>query len=152
MFLLYVILWIILNGKVTLEIVLFGLIIAAGLYWFICRYMDYSPKTDLKILKNLFYGLCYIGVLLWEIVKANLTVIKLVYTQKYEVEPVVVTFKTDLKSEVSRFVLANSITLTPGTITVTMEGNEFCVQCLDREMAQGLKDSIFVRLLQRIEA
>ncbi len=152
MFLLYVVFWIILNGKITLEIILFGFGIAAALYWFICKYMNYNPKTDLKILKNLIFGLGYIGVLIWEIVKANLVVIKLIYTQKYEVEPVVVTFRTDLKSETARFVLANSITLTPGTITVTMEGNEFCVHCLDREMADGLKDSIFVHLLRKMEA
>lgn len=152
MFLLYFALWIVFNGRVTLEIVLFGLVIATVLYWFICKYMNYNPKTELKILKNFFCGLCYAAVLLWEILKANLFVMKLIYTEKYEVEPALVVFHTDLKSETARFVLANSITLTPGTITVTLEGDEYCVHCLDREMAEGLENSIFVRLLKKMEA
>ena len=47
--------------------------------------------------------------------------------------------------------LANSITLTPGTITVKLSGDEFSVHCLDKSLAVGLSDSIFVKLLMRIE-
>ena len=49
-------------------------------------------------------------------------------------------------------VLANSITLTPGTITIRMEGNEFYVHCLDKEFAEGMESSIFVELLSKMEA
>ena len=49
-------------------------------------------------------------------------------------------------------VLANSITLTPGTITVNLEGNEFYVHCLDKEFAEGMEQSIFVELLEKMEA
>ena len=47
--------------------------------------------------------------------------------------------------------LANSITLTPGTITVSVEGNRFCVHCLDWELADGVEDSVFVELLKEME-
>ena len=47
--------------------------------------------------------------------------------------------------------LANSITLTPGTITVALEDNEYTVHCLDRRFGEGLADSSFVRLLHKIE-
>ena len=49
-------------------------------------------------------------------------------------------------------VLANSITLTPGTITVGLEGQEFYVHCLDKELAEGMENSIFVELLEKMEA
>ena len=46
MFLLFLGFWILLNGRFTWEILLFGLVIAAAVYWFICRFMDYSLKKD----------------------------------------------------------------------------------------------------------
>ena len=46
---------------------------------------------------------------------------------------------------------ANSITLTPGTITVSLSDDEYVVHCLDKELAQGIDSSVFVELLKRIE-
>ena len=51
----------------------------------------------------------------------------------------------------ARIALANSITLTPGTITVSLENNEFLVHALNRNMAEGLQESLFERLLKRME-
>ena len=44
MYVIFFLLWIIFNGRVTTEIVLFGLVISASLYWFICKFMDFSPR------------------------------------------------------------------------------------------------------------
>lgn len=52
----------------------------------------------------------------------------------------------------AKVILANSITLTPGTITVSVEGDVFCVHCLDKELAEGIENSVFVQLLERMEA
>ena len=49
-------------------------------------------------------------------------------------------------------VLANSITLTPGTITVAMEEDELTVHALDVSLAAGMDDSVFVHMLRRMEA
>ena len=90
-------------------------------------------------------------VLVREIVKANYAVMKLILSSRYEIEPVIVKFKTDLKTTPARILLANSITLTPGTITVSLEGDEYVVHCLDKELAKGINSSIFVTLLSRLE-
>ena len=47
--------------------------------------------------------------------------------------------------------LANAITLTPGTITVTLEGSEYTVHCLDESMAEGIQDSEFVKYILKFE-
>ena len=52
---------------------------------------------------------------------------------------------------VALVVLANSITLTPGTITVELEGRELAVHCLDRSFSKGMAGGDFVKLLHRIE-
>ena len=67
------------------------------------------------------------------------------------VEPILVHFTTNLKTSTAKTLLANSITLTPGTITVTLEDNEYVVHCLDKSLAYGMDDSIFVKLLTEIE-
>ncbi len=75
----------------------------------------------------------------------------MIMSSRYELEPVVVRFRTDLKTAPARILLANSITLTPGTITVSLEENEYVVHCLDKELAKGINNSLFVTLLKRLE-
>ena len=151
MYLLFWVLWVVFNGKFTLEIALIGIVIAAIMYLFICKYMDYNPKTEIRIMKNFGRGLHYAFVLVCEIWKANFKVMYLILSSKIEVEPVIIYFKTKLKKETSKVALANSITLTPGTITVTLEEDAYCVHCLDKEFAEGIDSSIFVTLLTKME-
>ncbi len=75
----------------------------------------------------------------------------MIYSAEYEPEPAIVHFQTDLKTTFARVLLANSITLTPGTITVSLKDNIYTVHCLDKELAMGIDSSVFVKLLERIE-
>ena len=90
-------------------------------------------------------------VLVREIIKANFEVIRMITSSRYEIEPAVVRFKTDLKTSFTRILLANSITLTPGTITVSLENDEYVVHCLDKSLAEGINSSVFVTLLRKME-
>jgi len=144
-------LWLIFNGKVTLELVLFGIVLSVAVYLFCWKFLEYSPKRELLALRLLPQGIGYFFVLVWEVIKANCRAISLIVSPKYEVEPLLVTFRTPLKTDLARTVLANSITLTPGTITVELTDDEFKVHCLDKEMAEGIENSVFVRLLMKME-
>lgn len=144
-------LWLVFNGKVTLEMVLFGIVLSTAVYLFCWKFLEYSPKRELLALRLLPQGIGYFFVLVWEVIKANCAAISLIVSPKYEVEPLLVTFRTELKTDLARTVLANSITLTPGTITVELTDEEFKVHCLDKEMAEGIEDSVFVRLLMKME-
>ena len=151
MFLLFFLIWIIFNGQITWEIAAFGIVVSAFMYVFICRFMGYKPRMDLLLAKKFFLILQYVYVLIKEIIKANYAVIKMIMSSRYEMEPTVVRFKTNLKTTPARILLANSITLTPGTITISLEGDEYIVHCLDRELAKGINNSLFVTLLKRLE-
>lgn len=151
MFFIFFLIWIIFNGQFTLEIAAFGVVIAGLMYLFICKFLNYHPKTDLLICKKFILVLQYVFVLITEIIKANFAVIKMIMSSRYEIEPAIVRFKTDLKSTPARVLLANSITLTPGTITVSLEEDEYVVHCLDKELAEGINSSVFVTLLRRLE-
>ena len=151
MYLLFFAIWVIMNGRITLEVVLFGLAIATLMFAFICKFMDYSIKKEVWLFKNFFLLLWYVIVLIVEILKANFAVVKMIFSVKYQIEPALVTFKSPLKTGFANFLLANSITLTPGTITVSSENGEFVVHCLDKDLAVGMDDSIFVHLLKKLE-
>ena len=151
MLLLFFLAWIVFNGRVTLEIVLFGIAIAAAVFWFLCRFMDYSLPREIRFYRRLPQFAQYIFVLVKEIVLANLAVCRMILTRKETMEPVLVRVHTDLKTETARVILANSITLTPGTITVSMTGQELLVHCLDKTLSKGMEDSVFVKLLEKLE-
>ncbi len=151
MFVIFFLVWVIFNGQFTAEIAAFGIVIAGAMYWFFCKFFDYSPRYDLFLCKKAPLLLQYLFTLVWEILKANLIVFRMIYSAEYELEPAVIHFKTDLHSTFARVLLANSITLTPGTITVALTGNEYTVHCLDKELAEGISSSVFVKLLKKLE-
>ncbi len=151
MYLLYFLLWIIFNGNFTLEICIFGIVIAGAIFAFTCKFMDYSVEKEKQNYRKVFKFLRYSCVLIMEIVKANFAVIHMILSEKEEAEPALVSFHSDMKTPVGRAMLANAITLTPGTITVSLEESDYVVHCLDDEFAVGMADSVFVKLLSDIE-
>lgn len=151
MFLLYFALWVIFNGQITPEICIIGIMISAAIFWFTCRFADYSLHKERNIYRNTFRFIRYAFLLVFEIIKANLSVIHLIITQKEEVEPVLVKFQSGLKTPTGKAMLANAITLTPGTITVSLEENEYVVHCLDETFAEGLNSTEFEKRLKTME-
>ena len=151
MFFILFLLWVAFNGQITLEICLFGVVISAALCLFMRKVMGYSPKTDILIAKRLWKAVKYCLLLIKEIMKACFTVSKIILTGADEIKPELVYFKPDLQRESSQVVLANSITLTPGTITVSVKDGKYCVHALNRPLAQGIESCDFVKKLKEIE-
>lgn len=151
MFLLFFALWVIFNGKITLEICLFGLVICAAVFAFTCRFMDYSIAKEKAVVKRGGKFGRYCCVLVKEIVKANFAVMHMILSEREEIEPALVSFHSDMRTATGRAFLANAITLTPGTITVSLEGEEYLVHCLDESLAVGIDDSVFAELLKDME-
>ncbi|MBO4509732.1 MAG: Na+/H+ antiporter subunit E [Lachnospiraceae bacterium] len=151
MFLFLLALWIIFNGAFTLEILLFGIGISASVCFFMVKFAGYNIKRELKAAKKLPFIIEYLFVLLIEIIKANIACSGLIIKGSKKIQPVVVSFSSPLKSEFLSTVLANSITLTPGTISVSMRNGQFTVHCLDSSLCDGIDSSSFVKILKRIE-
>lgn len=151
MYLLFFLFWIILNGRITMEITVFGLVISAAMYAFICRFMDYSFRKDIRIARKLPLAIAYCFVLVLEIIKANIVMMQYILSPRIQPEPALIRFHADLKSHTTQVLLANSITLTPGTITVEMHEGEYLVHCFDKTMGEGIDASVFVNMLKRLE-
>jgi len=71
---------------------------------------------------RIFYGIAYFVILLFEILKATIDVSVRTVTGK--VEPVIVEIHTELKRPISQTILANSITLTPGTLSIDLDSEK----------------------------
>lgn len=152
MFFVYFALWVVLNGKWTTEIAAFGVAFAAIAYLFSWRFMGYHPKTDLRLMRKAGHAVRYGWMLLGEILTANLTVMRMILNLDFEPKPQLVKFKSGLKKDRHRVVLANSITLTPGTITCLLEGDDFLVHALDESLVDGLDDGVMITRLKEMEA
>lgn len=83
--------------------------------------------------KRIAYGLAYIPYLFVQIVKANLDVASRVVRPRIPIRPGIVTVTTKLRSPLGRAILANSITLTPGTLSVEIDGERLFIHWIDVE-------------------
>ncbi len=142
-------LWLLLNGRATVEVVLIGAGVTALLIAFMARFTGWPLRRERELLRLYPLFLLYLLNLLWETVKAAATVLLVALTPSMHPEPVLVEFHSGLPREYQNVILANSITLTPGTITVFQEGDHFLVHALRKEYAQGLNRSSFVLLLRK---
>lgn len=156
MIVLLFLLWLLLNGRFTadagmLEIVITGIAVAGVAYWFAHKALGYTLKAEIKMLKKAPILIAYLFLLIKEIIVANFQMMKIVTSKKAEIHPVMVKIKVPLKTEFARVLLANSITLTPGTITAELEGDEFTIHCVDTAFSEGMESSSFVKMLERLE-
>ena len=151
MFILYFALWVVLNGRWTTEIAVFGLLFASAAYAFTWKYMGFGPKLDLALVRRMPSAVRYGVTLVGEIVKSNLAVVRMILDGEKEPKPQLVQFDVDLKKNRHLVALANSITLTPGTITVDLHDNHYTVHALDMSFVDGLDDGVFVQQLMDME-
>lgn len=100
-------------------------------------FKEAEPKGKLK---EAAFFCAYIPWLLYQIIKANIYIAYLALHPRMlqVIDPHIIIFKTKLKKDLARVTFANSITLTPGTITVLIKGDRFYVHAINKKVAKGL--------------
>jgi multicomponent Na+:H+ antiporter subunit E len=96
-------------------------------------------------------ALLYWPWLAWEIVKANLDVARRIVDPKLPISPRVIRVKTSQKSELGQVIYANSITLTPGTVSMLVSGDSILVHAIAESPAEGLKTGDMDRQVTAME-
>jgi len=91
-----------------------------------------------KMLSKSFRFFIYIWWELWQIVLANFDVAYRVLHPKMPIDPCIIEFDTSLRSDLALVTLANSITLTPGTITIDIKDGKFWVHAIAKKPADAL--------------
>ncbi|MEK9719759.1 MAG: Na+/H+ antiporter subunit E [Quisquiliibacterium sp.] len=131
--------WILLSGLYTPFFLTVGAVSALLIAWVSARagLVDAESHTVEKLPALLGYNLW----LILEIIKAGWAVSKIILNPALPISPTLVRFKPLQQSDLGRVIHANSITLTPGTITVDLRDGEFLVHGITRDGAQGCIDS-----------
>ena len=147
--------WLILSGKLELKYLIFGLA-SAALVTFVTQDLlepqegrRKTPSSMLSFWKIGWRLLSYFVWLIYEIVQSNLQVAYLVLHPKLPIEPGLLRFRTRLQSRVGHILLANSITLTPGTITVDLTEGTYLVHALVPDAAGSLLEA---KMQSKLEA
>ena len=150
MFVVLLLLWVIFSGSLTAANLGLGAVISALVTFFCSKFMGYDSRRFWKSMKKAPAFLKYLAVLLKEILRENFLVISWIY-RKEQPEPTLVRFTSTLESEALRVLVADSITLTPGTYTVKLEGQEYAVHALDDSFQPGIEYSDFFQMAKKLE-
>lgn len=117
-----VVFWVLLNGSLALGTLAVGLLVAGAIVLFFPGRLSVLSGHRLTP-AALGASVLYVGFFLKELVKANLRMAAIVLNPRLPVKPAIVKVHTTLTDPVARLLLANSITLTPGTLTVEIDGS-----------------------------
>ena len=126
--------WVVLSGYFTTFILSLGVISIVIVLW-ICSRMKILDGETVPYL-SLPKTLSYFVWLFSEIVKANMAVVKAVLSPDLKVSPCLTKIPLDCGTDMGRAMFANSITLTPGTVSVNMEDDHILVHALLKEMSK----------------
>lgn len=143
--------WIVISGIVDLQHIIVGIFVSLLTVWF---WKDLNPKLPsiLSPKELLHFGRCIIMLVVY-VIKSNIDVIKTLLFSDLSAGSVFLELEPDIKSEWGRVLLANCITITPGTITVDFnpENNIFTVHALTRETGAALYDWRLITEIKNLE-
>ena len=128
--------WLIFSGHFDTFHISLGVVCAALVSFFSYDLFFPALSSSRKLLKAWRF-LQYIPWLLYQVLLANLHVVYLVLFPD-EIRPQLIRFKTTLTSDLAKVTLGNSITLTPGTMTMDIADSEFSVHALSDKVAKDL--------------
>ncbi len=142
--------WLVLTGSVKPFDLAVGLFLSALLgWWAAVALWPTDDDPSLTPTRALRFAL-YIPWLLKEIVVAAIGVAEIVLNPRMPVDPLVIVYHSPVHSAVSRVAFANSITLTPGTLTVDVDGSNYTVHCLNEGFAVGVEGGGMDRRIHRV--
>jgi multicomponent Na+:H+ antiporter subunit E len=141
--------WLLLSGIYTPFLVVSGLVASVAVA-LLARRMEIIDREGHPI-DLAFAALAYWPWLLKEILKSGWQVARIILDPRLPISPTLVRFKPSQKTTVALATHANSITLTPGTITVEADEREFLVHALTREGAAGVVGSEMDRRVSRFD-
>ncbi|MEO0074759.1 MAG: Na+/H+ antiporter subunit E [candidate division WOR-3 bacterium] len=136
------VLWLTLTWTLNYFSIIVGLIVSLIVAIVFGGYFSYHP---IKILQphRLLWLLVYIPIFGWECLKANFDVAYRVIHPERPLKPGIVKIKTKLKTDLAKTMLANSITMTPGTMSVDIEGDILYIHWIwirDTDIEKASKD------------
>jgi multicomponent Na+:H+ antiporter subunit E len=150
---LFFIFWIALNARITVEVVVLGVIFAALASVFTYRLLGIDFKSQLTTLRQHWkHLLTYIVMIVFEVIKANVEMIRIILSPNMgNINPTIVYFQSPVKSTFSKIILCYNIALTPGTILFELEGDRIGIHTLRPSFANDILEYPIVKKLKKSE-
>jgi multicomponent Na+:H+ antiporter subunit E len=143
-------LWLLLSGHYTP--MLLGLGAASCLLvWYISRRMDLVDHEDHPLHLHPVKLVLYWAWLCAEVVKSNIDVARRIIDPRLPIQPRLMTVRTSQRTELGQVIYANSITLTPGTVSIDLKGHEIEVHALAADPAESLLTGDMDRRVTQVE-
>jgi multicomponent Na+:H+ antiporter subunit E len=142
-------LWLLLAPQFELSSLLLGMFISL----IIVIFTREKSETRISNLGRIIIAhVKFYWVLLIEILKANIDVAKIVLSKEMRIQPHYLNYQPHLKSAYASVLLANAITLTPGTLSVHLDEKGYVIHALTNSAAEGLVGSSLERVAKEIDA
>ncbi len=130
--------WLVLTHSIALSNIVVGLIVSAAIA---LLYTRSFKADDIEMISPYWLGV-YIVVFLKSIIISNIQISKRILRKDMRLAPAIVAVKTDLKSDWKKLLLANSITLTPGTLTLDVKGDTLFIHTIEYDKEKKKEDII----------
>ena len=141
--------WFLLSGHTSALLLTLGLASAVLVAWMIAR-MDLYDNAPIVMVFNLEF-LRYLGWLMWQVALANVDVARRIWDPSMPIEPAWRKIAVKLKQPLTKTIYANSITLTPGTVTTEVGEDYFIVHALNADGIDDLQAGEMEARIQRLE-
>jgi multicomponent Na+:H+ antiporter subunit E len=142
--------WLLLSGIFEPFLLAMGLVSTAFAIYIAIR-MDAVDEEGVPLAHLNSRVWSYLPWLVLEVIHSNLAVVRIVLSREMPISPAMVRFRPLAKTELGRFIFANSITLTPGTITTEIIGDEFEVHALFLGALDGIEEGEMNRRVAAME-
>ncbi len=142
--------WILLSGQFSLILILSGIISILFV-----AYLSHDlliEKADIKVgITRIVRFIKYLPWLFWQITLSNIDLVYRTLHPKMPIAPRIISLKNEYKTELGMVILANSITLTPGTVTIEVNKDEFIVHAIAKKPAESLLEGEMQARVMKIE-
>ena len=142
--------WIFLSGKFSFILLLSGVISSLLVSYMSNDLLIGNGDMKLGFIRTIRF-IRFLPWLLWQIVLANIDLALRTLHPKMPINPILINIKNNLKTDLGMVILANSITLTPGTVTIDVNENEFLVHVISEKAAQSLISGEMQARVKKIE-
>ncbi|WP_019039416.1 Na+/H+ antiporter subunit E [Psychroflexus tropicus] len=143
--------WVFLTGEYNLNNFLFGFVLSFVILWILSGVEDQGKLKYFKIVPRV---ISFIFFFIWELTKANIQVAYEVITPKFNMKPGIVALPLDAKTDLEITLLANLITLTPGTLALDVSSDRSVLYVHGmyvedrKEFVEDIKQGFEKRLLE----
>jgi len=143
------IIWVVLTGSLEVADIVIGIIISGSISFLYLTLFEHKEKFEFI---NPFWLLIYLFILIKNIIKSNIYLTKILARKELNLTPAIVAVPTKLKSDWKKLLLANSITLTPGTLTLDIKDDMLFIHIIEYSIDDNKLDITgeFERIIEKI--